>query len=96
VNSFESVSRKQKMKIEITAAVLCLTVAAFFVVLDRADCRYRRNLAAAYEAYAVNVDSFCCSVVPPPPRRRLGRGVAGHKLVGHAQQVPQHIVIDTG
>jgi hypothetical protein len=28
------------------------------------------------------------------PRWRTGRGFAGHKLVGHAEQVPQHIRID--
>jgi hypothetical protein len=38
--------------------------------------------------------SFSWSGLPAFPRWRTGRGVMGYKLVGHAEQVPQHIGID--
>src|SRR5208282_341912 len=38
--------------------------------------------------------SFSWSALSALPRGRTGRGVAGHKLIGHAEQIPQHIGID--
>jgi hypothetical protein len=39
--------------------------------------------------------SFSWTALSALPRWRMGSGVAGHKLVGHAKQVAQYIGIDT-
>lgn len=53
---------------------------------NRPDPDVRQELHRRYRKIGITSASL--------PRWRTGRGFAGHKLVGHAEQVPQHIRID--